>query len=291
MNKQSGITIIEVLISSFLLLMVLALVGGHINFQKKTFVDGSIRTRINQNLRGTLDIIGTDIRIGGENLPLAFPTFLLTDGGTGSDQLTVRRAVLEDALPLCTAIASGSTTGTIIVADNASATPGCDYTGNKSNFDKWAAYRAEQGGSVKAFIFNIATRDGEFFDFSEEDDLLTALHLRRPTGASSFTYAYPAGTSAIYILEEWKYQVQNDELQVIQNGETTQPLTVMFGVKSFSAEALMSDTTTKTSIVKTDNWTLIQNFSISLTGSETKGGVEVSRTLHSRFFPRNILSF
>jgi len=292
MKTQAGYTLIEVLVSSVLLLIVVALVGGHVNFQKKTFVDGALRSRLNQNLRGTLDIVGTDIRIGGENLPLAFPSFLITDGGTSSDQLSVRRAVLEDALPLCVAIAAGSSTTTLTVADNALTTPaGCGYTGNKTIYDRWSTYRTQQGGSIKAYIFNLTTRDGEFFDYNAETDLTTKLQLRRPGGSAAFTYSYPAGTSVLYVLEEWKYQVQNDELQVIQNGDSASPLTVMFNVDKFNASATMSDGTVKTALIKTDNWTLIRSLTLSITGKDTKAGIDVLRVATSRFFPRNILSF
>lgn len=289
--KESGFTIIEVMVAAFLLLIILTMVGSHIVFQKETFTQGSIRSRLNQNLRGTLDIIGTDIRIGGENLPLAFPTFLLADGGAGSDTFTVRRSVIEDALPLCTAIAAGSNLATITVADNASTTQGCDYTGNKGNFTKWSTYRTEQGGVVKAYIYNLATREGEFIYYTGESDLGSSLMLTSSTTNGSYTYNYPAGNSAIYVIEEWSYQVQGDELQIVQNGETAEPLTVMFGVDLFKVSAEMQDGTTDETLIASDNWTQIRTFQVEITGSETKGGDVIQRFASSRFFPRNILSF
>lgn len=285
---MKGFSIIEMMVAMVLTLVVTATMTGNINFQKRTFTEGAIRSRVNQNLRGALDILGTDIRIGGENLPMGFPAILISDGA--SDELYVRRALLDEALPVCQDITGGALNPTIIVADDTSLTPGCTVSGIETAFGRWDDYRIAQGGTIRAYAYNIATREGEYFIVDNQINNGSDLTLSNG-GTTAFTNTYPAGTSVIYILEEWRYRLQDDELQVIQDGDTGQPLSVMFGVQSFSITAALQDDTTVTSLDADDSWTEIKFIEVAITGEESKPGGVIERSVVSRFFPRNILSF
>lgn len=287
---QRGFTMIELLIASAIMLIVIAMFGGTANFQKRTYLDGATRSRIAQNLRGTLDIIGTDIRIGGENLPQNFPAFLLTNGTT-TDTLSVRRSSLDEALPLCISITAGTPSTTITVSSSSVTTLGCTVSGNQVAFNRWRQHRIDKGGSVLAYLYNITTKQGEYFTYASDASTSSLLTISRPGPASGWANSYSAGTSVIYILETWQYQVSGDELQVIQNGQTSSPLTVMFGVKDFEVSAFMQDGTTSTSLTTSSDWTKIRYFQVQLQGEERSVNRLIQKNVTSKFFPRNILSF
>lgn len=283
-----GFSILEMMVAMVITLVITASVSGNINFQKRTFTEGAIRSRVNQNLRGTLDIIGTDIRVGGENLPMGFPAILIENGA--SDELVVRRSLLDDALPVCSNIDSGHINSLIIVADDSSTTPGCNASGIRTTFNRWDVFRNEKGGSIRAYVFNISSREGEYFTIDSQTDNGTNLTISK-VGNDTFNNTYPAGGSVIYVLEEWRYRLNDDELQVIQDGDDENPLTVMFGVTEFSVTANLEDNTNITSLGNTDSWTEIKFIEIGLEAEENKPNGSISKAVVSRFFPRNILSF
>jgi len=289
-NNQHGFFLLELLVASTIMLLVIGMFGATANFQKRTYLDGATRSRISQNLRGTLDIIGTDIRIGGENLTQNFPAFLLTSGAI-TDSLTVRRSILDEALPICVSLTAGSPATGITVSSSAVGTPGCTVSGNQVAFDRWKQYRLDKGGSVFAYLYNITTKQGEFFTYSADSATGALLTISRPGPASGWLYSYTAGTSVIYMLESWQYQVTGDELQVIQNDQVASPLTVMFGVKDFEISAIMQDGSTLTSMTTATDWTDLKYFEVELKGEETSVQRAIEKTVVSRFFPRNILSF
>jgi type IV pilus assembly protein PilW len=285
---MKGFSILEMMVAMVITLVITASVAGNINFQKRTFTEGALRSRINQNLRGALDIIGTDIRIGGENLPMGFPAILIIDGVT--DQLVVRRSLLDEALPVCADIPAGYINPEITVADDSSATPGCAVDGIETAFNRWNEFRNNQGGTMRAYLFNLSTKAGEYFTVGSQTNNTTNLTLSKEE-STPFSNNYPAGSSVIYVLEEWTYRIDGDELQVIQNGETEDPLTVLFGVDTFSVTATLSNNSTVNSLAANDSWTAIKFIEIKLEAEESKPNGSIRKAVTSRFFPRNILSF
>lgn len=285
---MKGYSLIEMMVAMVITLVITASVSGNINFQKRTFTEGAIRSRLNQNLRGTLDIIGTDIRIAGENLPMGFPAILITDGV--SDELAIRRSLLDDALPVCINIDAGQINPTITVASDAVGVPGCSVNGIQTTFNRWNTFRNQQGGSLRVYAFNLTTKNGEYFTINNQVNGGSTLTLSK-SGTTTFAYSYPAGSSVIYVLEEWRYRLLGDELQVLQDGDSENPLTVMFGVSNFSVTARLANNTTVTSLGTTDSWTQVKYLELGLHGQENKPNGEIHKSVVSRFFPRNILSF
>lgn len=246
------------------------------------------RTRLTQNLRGALDILGTDIRIAGENLSAAFPAVEITNGASGApDTLTIRRNLLDEVLPLCTAIASGTTVTSIFYAIPGTV-PGCTYSGHTNDYNAWNVYRTSNGNLVDAFIYNTVAKTGEFFKYTSETDGATSYSLNRTAG--TWAGSYSVGASAVYVLEEWKYQMSSGILQVIQNRDASNPLNVSFGITDFQVSAIMQDGSTKTAFTSSDAWNTIAQIQIDITGQDRYAGRLLTKTVTGKFFPRNVLS-
>jgi len=246
------------------------------------------RTRLNQNVRGAIDMIGLDVRVTGENLTSSFPAIEVIDAVSGSsDRLILRRNLLAEVLPLCTAISAGSTVTQIIFA-RTTATPGCSYAGQTHNYNTWQNYRVANGGTVKAFIFDAVLRRGEFFTYRA--GVSTGTQYELSTNPITWQYSYAVGTSAVYMLEEWEYRKEGELITLIENRETADPYNIAFGANSFNVNAILDDDSSVASFSETQNWTTLSAVEISLTGTEQFMKKPMLRTLTGRFFPRNILS-
>ncbi|NMC64340.1 MAG: prepilin-type N-terminal cleavage/methylation domain-containing protein, partial [SAR324 cluster bacterium] len=205
-RREKGFTVLELLVSSVLLLMLSALAASTILFIKRAYTEDSARKQINQSLRGTLDIIGADLRVGGENLPSAFPAFELIDGGTGPDELVIRRNLLDEVLKVCEKIQANTTEPHIYFAIDY-VTPGCIFSDNTHNYEAWRAYRLSHEGSTRAYIVNMTTGLGEFFTYTSED--ITGHKYRIWSDKDKWLHTYDVNASAVYLLEEWRYRIRN----------------------------------------------------------------------------------
>ncbi len=246
------------------------------------------RTRLAQNLRGTLDIIGTNIRITGENLGGSFPAVEVTNGASGApDTLTLRRNLLDEVLPVCTGIVAGTSVTQVFFAVSG-VVPGCTYSGQTHNYTAWRNYRTSHGGSIDAFIYNTTTKQNEFFSYTNDNDGATAYNL--VTAPRTWTNDYPVSASAAYILEEWRFQLVGGILQLIPNRNNANTQNVTFGITDFQIQVLMQDGTTKTSFTTADSWTQISQIQIDIAGSDNYGRRVINKTVTGSYFPRNVLS-
>lgn len=286
---QSGFTIIEVLVASVLGLMILGIAIQSALSNQALFQTDVVRTRINQNLRSGLDIIGMNIRQAGESLPSNFPAIEIIDGGTENpDQLVLRRNLLDEVLNVCDEVEAGTSVASVYLAVDGAVSSGCMYANQGTNFQSWSNYRAAAGGSVRAYIFNPTTKNGEFFDYVGETDTGTDYFIIADDHTWSFDYA--VGSGAVYILEEWRFSLENGYLRLIENGDTANPLNVVWGVTDFQVQVLLEGGAIVTQFLPTDNWSLIEALDIALSGEEAFKSQRIERTLNARFFPRNILS-
>ncbi len=292
-HTQSGFTIIELLVSSTIGLMIVALSMGSVVANRDTYQFDLARTTLNQNLRSAIDLIGMNTRIAGENLSSSFPAIELVNGTAGaSDTFTMRRNLVDEVLNLCQTITAGSSTTSLYFAVTA-ATPGCVYGNNTFNYNSWRNWRLSHDNSVKGYLYNISTKEGEFFDYISEVDSGVEYFVR--SAAHTWSYNYTTGSSAIYLLEEWKVKLLDnpltpDILQVEQNMDTTNPLNIIWGVTDFQASINKNDGTTVTSFDRTQNWATIASIEVSISGSDSFKLRTITNTLTSRFFPRNVLS-
>jgi len=284
-SSNRGFTLLELMVTSFLGLLIMGLVAGSILTNRFVLAKDMVRTRLTQNLRGALDIIALDARIGGQSLGGSFPAIEVAEGVT-SDTLTIRRGLIDEILPLCQAITAGGGGGKAYFAVPGNV-QGCSYTGQTHNYNAWKAYRTSQGGVVDAYIYDSAAKKGEFFKYTSEVNSGTAYYVQR---SGSWANSYPIASTAIYILEEWQFRLNGEMLQLIQNQDTTNSQNVSFNMDSLSVGVTMQDGTTKSSFTKNDAWTQIQGISVTLAGHDRFKKQNVNRSLSAEFFPRNILS-
>lgn len=287
-RSEEGFTVLELLVASVLLLMMAILASSTILFIKRAYTEDSVRKQINQNLRGTLDIIGADLRVGGENLPSAFPAFELIDGGAGPDELVVRRNLLDEVLKVCEKIKANTAEPHIYFAIDL-VTPGCIFSDNTHNFEVWRAYRLSHEGSVRAYIVNMATGLGEFFTYTGED--ITGHKYRIWSNKDKWLYNYDVNASAVYLLEEWRYRIRNGVLEVMVGGDETTAFNVMLDAVNFNVTITMNDGSIMDSFDASDKWTDVLYLDVEVTAVQQTGGVSRQHMLRSRYFPRNILSF
>jgi hypothetical protein len=288
-KRSAGFTLIEVLVSTFLGLLMLSLVMTSMSFNRDVLGRDTVRTRIVQNLRSSLDILGLDVRIVGEHLPSNFPAVELVNGASGApDTLTVRRSLISQSLPLCTAITAGSAVNQIYFAVPGSAA-GCAYSGQGQSYTAWKNYRlAATGQQVKAYIYDVTNKVGEWITYVTEGNTGTSYYITKSAGA--WANSYPTASTVIFILEEWTYKINNGVFQVIQNNDNANPLNVSYAITDFQSSILMQDGTTKTAFTKNDLWGSVRSINISLTGSETFRKQNLTKTLTTSLFPRNVLS-
>jgi type IV pilus assembly protein PilW len=228
-------------------------------------------------------------RESGENLSSVFPAFEIINGAAGApDELIIRRNLLDEVLNLCTALSAGSGTSEVFFAVASAPSSACTYSNNNFNYTQWRSYRLANSGTTKAFIYNVSTQLGEFFDYSGETNTGTTYSITRSGGTWQNTYS--VGSSSIYLLEEWRFRVQDGVLQLLENGDTASPRNVVAGITDFQILAVLADGTTQEAWGRTDRWNNINALDVRLSGSESFAGRAVTRSLSSRYFPRNILS-
>jgi prepilin-type N-terminal cleavage/methylation domain-containing protein len=287
-SSSSGFTLLELMVASLLGLVVAALCLDSALVQKRIMGRDTVRTRLNQNLRGAIDVLGSDARVAGENLNAAVPALELTNGAnSGPDTLVLRRNLSDVVLNNCTTIAAGAQTTKIYLA-NSTTQSGCIYSAEASKYNAWRNYRLAHDNAVDAFIFDSVSRQGEFFRYNGEASNSTSYWITRPQGVFSRTYT--RYTSWIFIMEEWTYGVSGDLFRVVRNRDTANPFNVSFGITAFQVSLLLNDGSTRTSYAATDDWTKVSLIDTTLSGSDTFERVPIIRSATGRFFPRNVLS-
>ena len=290
--SESGFTLVELLVATSIGLIITAMTISVTLSNRGIFDYDLARTQLNQNLRSAMDILGIEIRQGGENLPSTFPAVVITNGSNGAaDELQLRRNLIDEVLKLCQPITAGTTSG-IYFADS-STTAGCSYSGNTQNYNSWRNYRTSHDGNVPAYIYDPSTQKGEFFSYNNESDTGSSYIVLR--GAGSWSNNYTVGNTAAYILEEWHFNLLPDAetgeniLQIVENSETD-ALNVVYGIADFQVTATLNDNTVSNSFAVGSDWSTLKYLTVSLSGTDTSRGRQISKTVTSQFFPRNILS-
>ncbi len=160
LRSTRGFTIMELITALFLSMIVVALTLGVSLANKNVLGKDIARTRLAQNLRGSLDIIGTDVRVAGENLSGSFPAVEIENGASGApDVLIARRNLLDEVLPLCIALSSGSAATDIHFAIPGTV-PGCSYAGQTTSFDAWSDFRVAEGGELRRIFGTLRINEG-----------------------------------------------------------------------------------------------------------------------------------
>lgn len=285
-NSDDGFTLLELLVSVVIGLGAMSIALSSVLTTKNAYRADHTRTKLNQDLRSALDLIGANVRITGENLSSSFPSFLIVDGGTDSDELILRRNTRDEILKVCNSITPSSGYDIVFATGGES---GCIYSDNVYNYSSWRTARLERPElSIPIYLYDIASKQGEWREYIGESDEGTALAIT--TATASWSNNYSNSSSAVYMLEEWRFRVRDNSLELIINNQIDNPQIVAFGVTNFQAQVIYPDGSIVTSFTNTEDWTDIESIEVSLTASDTFRAKPFERTLTGRFFPRNILS-
>ncbi|MEO0941196.1 MAG: hypothetical protein AAFY30_06490, partial [Cyanobacteria bacterium J06642_12] len=279
-------------------------------FNRNLLLKDGARIEVNQSIRTSLDIIGADIRQGGENLiRREFPVIEVQNNGrNGEDVLIIRTGSSLDILTVCT----DATSANLLVADTtAGGAVDCPPTGRSldpadilpDNIYNWQQYRLQQvanGEIAEAFIFDPDTRDGEFFSFTNEvrnpnnpgNDPST-YSIQSSSGSWSGSYQAAGNRPYIAVLTEQQYSVDNQGFLTVQvNGGADRRMAS--NIQDFDVRVILQDGSELDEFGAnlTDEWSNIQSVEVTISGaSEFAANREISNSFTSSFLPRNVLSF
>lgn len=302
-NSNSGFSLFEMIVASLISSAILAFSLSVIVQQRRQFQIDQVRGLVNQNLRSISELIGADIRQGGELLSTnnSVPTFVLVNGTNGApDSLSIQRKLFAEDQTVSENISIGSNYA--VVATGTSS----DVTQQRDNWRNIIDPDNLQSPQV-AYIFDTdanataAAKRGEFFVY--ESDSITGSGTNyqfRINRNGTWANAYRATTSHIYLLEERTYSLAADpdnpgtfilQLLINRGVNTTTPSnlalprTVINGLNDFQVEAQFSNgvcnnlngvcnnlnesgtyETTINSATDPD-WRAIRSFNISLTSA------------------------
>lgn len=288
-SGSGGFTLPELMVAMFLSLVVGALMLSSTLANKQAYNYDLKRIMLDQNLRSGMDILGGAVRVAGENLPTSFPAIEIVNGsGADPDELIIRRNLLDEVLSVCSPIVATSGALQVYFAVGGATTSACTYSGQTHNYTTWSAYRSSKGGNVRAFIYDVAAKQGEFFNYTNEGTTGSSYYILRSGGG--WTYSYPTASSSVYLLEEWRIKLNSGILSIEENGIPSAPKNIISGVSNLQVSAFMSDGAVKTSFLRTDDWSEIEAIELTLSASTTYKKKPLNRALTTRFFPRNILS-
>lgn len=288
-------TVIELLVASTLSLVLVGMTISAAVANRGAYSHDLARTRLNQNLRGALDLLSTEMRQAGERLPPGFPAVeVRNNASANSDRLIIRRNLLDEVLTVCQNITTGSGSNIMLSSTATGRPPACNYGSQLVNFNAWHTYRLTQPSNrVNAYIYDFTTQYGQWVTISSDTNNGTSMYLTKASGA--WLYPYTSGNTAVYVLREWDFRLsttpgQTDVLQIIQDQDTANPLRVAFGVRTFRVVARMQSGTNLETLAVTDGWTNLRAIQVTLDGTDTYKGRQIATTLTGDLFPRNILS-
>jgi len=288
-NSARGFTLIELLVVLLLGTMIVGMTVQLSFANQKLYRKDVVRSRLNQNLRSALDIIGIDAREAGENLTSIFPAFEIVNGAAGApDELILRRNLLAEVLNGCVTLAQSTSGASLQFALAGSVSSACIYANQTQSFDAWQAHRLAEGGVAPAYVFDSVLRLGQWINYESETDSGTNYFINFP--AVTWTANYPVGSTGVYLIEEWRYRVQGDYLQLIINGDDATPYNVVFGVSDLQIRGLMQDGTAVETFNAFSNWTDLRAIEVTIIGDDEGWGDSFERSVTGEFFPRNVLS-
>jgi len=285
-SSSKGFTVLELLVASMLGSLIVGLAISATMVNRGTYLDDLSRVRLNQNLRSALDVVGMTVREAGENLSATFPAIILNNESENS-RLTLRRNLLDEVLKVCASIDAG-TSGLQVYFAVSDSISGCGYSDQQHNAQSWQNHLEQEGGTALAYIYNASIFQGEFFIYNAIGDSGTQRYLQRAGG--NWANDYNTTSSAIYILEEWEFQIDDGVMQIIEDGNTAVPLNVVDGIESFQVRAIMADGSIADSFGSGQSWPSIRTIEIEVSGLERSPKNTFEASLSGQFFPRNILS-
>ena len=290
-ESEAGFTLTEVLVATGLTSILMATVIGHVMMIRQGYFDDIVRTRINSNLRSAMDILSMNIRQAGENLATSFPAVELANGGVGSsDTLTLRRAIVGEALTICNDATAGDTT--LNVSSAAVASTDCTASNVANVYSVFDTYRqSDADGVVRAFLFDTINGTSEFVDFTAGGESLGEYYLT----VSELENDFPAETSFVFLIEEYRFERDSleDTLVLTVDGISAEPKTVAFSVSDFQVDLELADGSVAQAldVSSAASWRDILQVDVTLSGEETRRDRTLTSSIEAQYFPRNVLSY
>ncbi len=296
-NSDLGFTIVELLISTTIFLVISAIALTSLVSLHKLYSHDFLRAKANQDLRGIFDLVASEVRLVGENLPETFPALTLVNGLNGApDVLSLRRNLLGEVLKLCDTITAGTAGGNLRFSLHSSTTnptpASCGYSVNLANYNAWNAYWVgESSGNLKAYLYNQTSRVGEFFTFNNIG-INSGYYRLLKQNLNNWINSYNINNGSIYLLEEWELQLDPSTkvLKLVNADDTTNFLNIANNITDFQVAIEMQDGTTVNVFNNADNWRRIQSVVVTITSTQNGSGKTVSRSWTGKIFPRNIIS-
>ena len=101
-----------------------------------------------------------------------------------------------------------------------------------------------------------------------------------------------AGNSRIYILEERRYRVMNETLQLVLDLDTANPIHVVDGLTDLQLTAVFTDGSEQATLGFGDVWGDLAAVRLQMSGvAATDNGRLLERAWTTEVLPRNVLSY
>ncbi|MGK7882010.1 MAG: PilW family protein [Crocosphaera sp.] len=220
---------------------------------RKMYLQDQQSNDVNQTLRNVFEVVSSDIRQAGEGFAEDpnFPSLVITEN-SGNSEVGIRRSLLTGSLPVCRQVVSG-TSDAVVVVDETGSVAGCDVIDDDNNgwpdsLDIWRNYRVSNGATIRAFIYD-GTGNGEFFDYNGEETFATDGSSVAPspdvvasasitTDSHTWQNTYEAnGSSRIYLIEERRYRLRNNNLELIIDNDEEQASSIVGNLEAFQVIA------------------------------------------------------
>jgi len=287
--RSQGFTLLEMLVAMALTSLIMAMIMSAIIQVRNTYFADIKRTEINGNLRSAMDVISMNIRQAGENTLAAFPAVLLTNGVSGaSDTLELRRSPITEVLTLCTTTNSGDTR--MYVSSASLSNTECVPTSVAPVYTIFTSQLQNTEETPRVYIYDKVSKVGEFVDYQGSGIDSGQYYLT----VGSTSRAYTQLNTSIYIIEEYQFSrvaATNRLVLTVNQDGSLRP--VAFDVTDFQTSFIMQDGSTVTSFDQsgTTDWKDIHEIVISLSGRAAFKTQQITSTITSSYFPRNVLSY
>ncbi len=313
-TKGAGFTLLEMLVAMAVMGIIAALLVPLLLGARQSLEADQLRVGVNQQLRSASDLVGADIRTAGERFPnrsaLQLQPIEIVKGTNGlPDQIVLRRNLWEGTLPLCQNNLSGNSQNVTVAAPpnpNSSwnAYPECIQPYLQNDFPRNLAEVRDladeigEDGVLRGYIWNPALNDGagagEFFSFEVPAGTGQGQgqnrQLRRVGGGSWQHTHLRVEFPRIYILEERRYRLSGEVLELVINGDEDGALRAVAGITGMVAQYVLDDDSVVDVLPSDASWRNIRGVTVTFTSAEEQGREATDRTLASTFFPRNVLS-
>ncbi len=298
MRRQSGLTLVELLVAMAVAgLLATAAISITLS-SRRIYQADERRTDLNQHLRAGIDIVGNDLRQAGTRLPGDFPAIMIVDGGGGPDTLVIRTNESDDVMPICQDITAGATIDELWIAEAVPTVSGCaqlpddNSDGWPDNVEAWRGDRSNFGGAMDVYAFSPVSKQGQFlrYDADGTDNMRLSLSPKAGAPTNWVIDCTKSDQCRAYALKEHRYEIQGGRLRYRINGDPSDVVNIMDHVVDFQVQAHLTDGSVLTSLTSSDDWSDVVSVELTITAESSFDGRTLSRSMSSRFFPRNVLS-